>query len=294
MNDPINTFVFAVIRDDFIDRALDTLYRYTDHPFRVVVVDQSKEGLVLPMNKVHLHIRAYRPLGYAKAMNTGIRMADTEFVTLCNDDIEFMDKRWWDGVVEAFKIEGDTVIGVNPMSPKEPGWGYGYPDHSDIEYIELLPYKKEYTKEDYDFLLAGDFSAVKPIPRTYPIRKTGVIDGIATWCTTFRMDGLLNIGGFDERFYPGGGEDYDLCGRAYSKMWRGERYRIVGTCSSWVYHHWSSTKDYLGDLPELDQSRYWNKLGELWPDGFDVWGEVGEGEERRPCVRDGNIHIEPL
>jgi GT2 family glycosyltransferase len=251
-----------------------------------------------------MYVRSYRPLGFSKAVNTGIRLCDSKYITICNDDVEFISNEWWGGILDTFKLD-KKILAVNPSSPKEAGWGYGW---SPDKYVHLLPYKEEYSEEDYNFLMDGDFSQVEELPDTFPRKRTGVIDAIATWCTVFKKEALLPtedetgikeaiVGLFDERFYPSGGEDYDLMARAYSPAWRGGRYRMVGTSLSWVYHHWSSTKDYLGDLPELDKSKYWNRLGELWHDKFDVWGfsqDKDEKGDRIPCVRVPIVYMEEL
>ena len=305
--DIINTFVITLIRKDFLERCLYTLYKYTPHNFRVIVIDQSVGGVELPeeyRSKVHLYVYAYRPLGFAKAMNTGIRLADTPYITCLNDDVEFINSRWWDGVLETFKV-ADNIVAVNPSSVKEAGWGYGWPSD---KYVELLPYKEEYTDADYDFLIKGDFKDVANLPDTFPRHKEGVTDAIATWCTVFKREALLptedekgirqaKIGLYDELFFPGGGEDYDLCTRAYSPAWRGERLRMVGASKSWVYHHWSQSKDYLGELPKLDTKKHWNNSGELFPKGQDVWGYLQEKDEagnRLPVERVPIVHVDPL
>jgi GT2 family glycosyltransferase len=286
--DIINTMCITCIRKDFIKDCLDTLYKYTPPNFRVIIVDQSVGGIELPdeyRSKVHLYVYAYRPLGFAKAMNTAIRLADTPYITVLNDDVRFINLRWWDGIMETFKV-ADNIVAVNPSSVKEAGWGYGWPSD---KYVELLPYKEEYTDADYDFLLKGDFSTVANLPDTFPRHKEGVTDAIATWCTVFKREALLptedekgirqaKIGLYDERLYPAGFEDYDMDGRAYSGAWRGEKLRMVGASKSYVYHHWSQSKDYLGTLPQTDKSRYWNHEHLLWPrewnEGhkFDPWG----------------------
>jgi len=289
-----NTFVFPIIRTDFIERALETLYEYTEPNFYVYVIDQSPSGIYNKIKeRTHLYIRPYRNLGFAKAANTGIRLADTKYITVCNDDVEFINKKWWSGILETFKKYGEKVLAVNPMSPKIAAWGYGYPDHYHKEFIELLPYKRKYTEKDYEFLLKGDFSNIKDLPTTFPRHQSGVIDAFAAWCSVFKRTSFEKIGYFHERFYPGGGEDYDLNARAYSKG-----YRFLCTPLSWVYHHWSKSKGpgrgentpkEVRDL--IDPKRCWNKLGELWPkelnEGheFDVWGFYTHKGVRKPLKR---------
>ena len=149
---PKITYTFVPITDVFIARALYTLWKYSEPgTFRVVVMDQTKDGFrpeimeyVKPL--IHLYIRPLqRQLGYAKAQNECVLHAlhwKTPYICTANDDIEIMDKRWLDGIWETFESD-KRIMGVVPMNPRVPGWGYG------VDYNpELLPYKEEYTKED--------------------------------------------------------------------------------------------------------------------------------------------------
>lgn len=262
--DIINTFVVPIIIPDFIERFLKTLYAHTPPNFRVIVIDQTLDGMseLSKDPRVHMYIRPYRNLGFSHSMNTGIRISSTKYVTCSNDDVEFVDDRWWSGIIETFD-QDKQIKAVNPMSITEPGWGYGCNKNSPEELVkqkeselhcqfnreeerfEHLPYKEAYSKEEYDFLLA---------------QKNGHIDGIITWCTTFDREALDYKGVFDERFFPGGGEDYDIGGRFYSMFYPSkqanpaDRYRMVATSKSWAWHHLSKSRktkeQYLPGLRE--------------------------------------------
>ena len=318
-----NTFIFNPIRKDYIQKALETLYEYTDmENNRVIVIDQTLDGLfenwevwqtIHPL--IHLYMHPHRNLGFSKSMNEGLIHAlrwESQYATVCNDDIEFINKKWWDGILETFN-QDEKIMAVNPMSLREPGWGYGL-DHG--KYIDLLQYKEIYTEEDYDFLLKGDFSAIRKqimesgelppeVQKNWerglglPAQKNGVIDAIATWCTTFKRESLLEFGLFDEKYYPGGGEDYDMNARIYRKDCR-----MVGTTKSWVWHWWGSSKDKQGEaqgkgnaLPILDELR-WMDPDFLWPpklnNGWkmDPWGHWTDSEgKKHPGKRKRKIHI---
>lgn len=295
-----NTFIFNPVRPTFIHRCLETLYKHTDMTdCRVIVVDQTLDGLTLSKDQVHLIVRPYRNLGFSKSMNEGIIHAmhwKSEYITVANDDIEFMNSKWWDGIVETF-AQDQKIMAVNPMSPREPGWGYGLP-HG--EYLDLLPYQEEYTQEQYDWLLEGDFAQIKQergFPATFPDKKVGVIDAIATWCTVFKREAFDKFGLFEERYYPGGGEDYDMNARIYR-----ESLRMVGTTRSWVWHWWGSSKDKTGEytgqgLPVIDELR-WMNPDLLWPpqmnngQHMDPWGKATlEDGTKIPMYRASEIGI---
>lgn len=291
-----NTFVFNPVRTNFIRPAVATLYKHTDMTDnRVIVVDQTLDGIG-KIDGVHLFLRPHRNLGFAKSMNEGIihgRHWKSKYITCSNDDVEFINKRWWAGIEETF-AQDEKIMAVNPMSLREPGWGYGL-EHG--KYIDLLPYKEEYTEEDYDFLLEGDFSKIENLPDSFPRKKVGVIDAIVTWCTVFKSEFFDMFGMFDEKFYPGGAEDYDMDARCYRKG-----YRMVGTTRSWAWHHWGSSKDKQGELgkglPIIDSLR-WADLNSLWPaslnngQNMDPWGRWTDKETgmKYPMKRKKKIHV---
>jgi len=255
MSSKINTIVIPIVRTDYILRCLETLHKNTPPNFSVIVVDQSipnSEWEAKVRKLCDLHIKSCKwNFGFAMASNLGIRLAPTKYVSVCNDDVEFMPL-WWEGIEETFE-KFPTALGVNPMSPLEPGWGWGKEG-----FIEHLGYKEEFSEED--------------VNRLKELRKGQVIDGITTWCTVFKLEELTrNVGLYDERFTPGSGEDYCLNARAYMAG-----YRMLSTSLSWVWHWWGRSKDALPGLKcALPQARpAWNKLGELYPKGFDVWGKI--------------------
>lgn len=290
MTEIINTFVVPSIRDDYFPKFLRTLYKNTPPNFKVIWVDMTAEGCPQYANdpRVHIYIRPQGNLGFAQGMNIGLRMAQTKYVTAANDDVEFIDPRWWTGIEETFKSD-PKIKGVNPLSVTEPGWGYGCNRNSteelvkskedalhchfnrETELFEHLPYKEEYTKEDYDFLLK---------------QKSGTIDGIITWMTVFEKEALEYKGYYDERFYPGGGEDYDLDGRFYSKWWPTgterpeDRYRVVATSRSWAWHWLGMSRSYKGPYRPMVRPS-WNKGKELWEDN---WSHPTQAQHRKDKV----------
>ena len=267
----INTIVFPIIRPDLIRTALETLYRYTPPNFDVIVIDQSPNGIDKDIidKYVKVYIRPYRNLGFAKATNTGFRLADTKYVTTCNDDVEFIGD-WWDGIVKTFdKVDKATpdkpCLMVNPSSAKLPDWSVGKPRG---EHHYIIPYKEFYTLEDYQFLLDEPHFVNEHLT----INPDTVIDGVACYCSVFKKEYLDRVGLFDERYYPGGGEDYDLGCRANMMG-----YRTVGTTLSYVFHHWSKSFSSLQEQKEIkalvDQERCWNNHAEIWGEGrHDLWG----------------------
>ena len=104
-----------------------------------------------------------------------------------------------------------------------------------------------------------------------------VVDAFAAWCSIFRADRLEEIGLFDERFVPGGSEDYTWMYDCYSRG-----YRALSTSRSLVNHFWGRTKgDPDGFNTALPLARPpWNCLSTkgfqergLFSPDCSVWGE---------------------
>lgn len=252
-----NTMVFPIVRTDLIVPCLESFWRVSDRDaHRVIVIDQSRNGLpdLIGAKLAHMHIRVYRNQGFAKSANTGIRLADTEYVTVCNDDTFFFDARWWGGIVGVFERVPEALA-INPSTPRMPGWGFGREGYIHIADIDSR--EKCLAPGAWELLMDKT-----------PLR--GLCRGICTWCTTFHMprmaqSGVLGSKGhiFDERFYPGSAEDYDVNARIFRAGGV-----AVGTHESWVWHDWGKTKDADKELSRPS----WNKIGELWEDGFTVQG----------------------
>ena len=299
-----------IIRSDFIGRCLETFLKYTDNDrFHIFVMDQTLDDeAYLKYHKLtHLWVKCYRNLGFSKAANELASIAYRQgypYIGILNDDTEAMHKDWWQGVLDEFATD-EKILCVNPESPREPLWGYGR-EHGEV--IDIIEYKEEYTDEDWEYLKAGNYgdnlkSRYKPeeIPDSFPLEKRGVVDAIAMWFPIFKREFFDLVGYFDERFYPGGGEDYDLNGRGYKLG-----YRLVSTMRAWVWHHWGQSKDRAAELDEklnmFDPELRWNNLDELWPPdkskGFsmDPWGHYKDPEtdQKTPYYRVEEVTIKPL
>jgi GT2 family glycosyltransferase len=262
MSNIINTFVFPIVRQDFILPALESLRAHTPHSYRVIVVNQTQpnrdfEDALYLLSDIVIH--PHTNYGFAQAANIGARIAPTQYVTIANDDVVFLPN-WWEGIVYEFNRIKNVLV-VAPSSPKEPGWGYGKPG-----YIENLTFDE-----------AQDPANIRALTAS---KNGAVIDGIAMWLVVFKRAEWAELGMFDERFFPGGGEDYDGSSRIYQAG-----YRAIATSRSWVWHHWGQSKDApTGFNVALPNARpQWNKLSTkgfgdegLWHPDCDVWGHSGE------------------
>ncbi len=275
------TVIIPIVRPDLIDKCLESLYKYTDPClFYVYIIDQTVHGLdstalrnkyrnlmVIRTPKSDVHYTGN--LGFAQATNLGVRLVQTPYFMMCNDDVIFINAAWFQGVLDTFtKVDKATperpAVIVTPSSVKLPDWSVGRPSGDDFYIME---YKEQYTDEDWNFLINEDHY----INEYLTIRPNTVIDGVTMYASVCDTKRFLEIGLLDERFFPGSGEDYSWCCRANMMG-----YRCVGTTLSYVFHHWSSSFKAIQEeedvkslmIPELS----WNQTSELWGVGFDIWG----------------------
>lgn len=296
MSSILNTIIFTPIRTDLIERALETFYRHTPPNFKVIVVDQTINGLDPNLRDRYKNLMLIRSpktdthytgnLGFSKANNLAISLVDTPYFTLCNDDVEFVNRKWWWGTMDAFKtVDAATpdtpCLMVCPGSIKLPDWSVGRPSGDDFY---IMPYKRHYSQEEYDSLVEEPHYVNEHLT----LMPGSVIDGVTLYCPVINTSRYLEADlTLDEIYFPGGAEDYDLACRLSMQGLRG-----VGTTMSWVFHHWSkslSADDAQGIREKLNQPELrfgdHNKVWGYDEDGkpyHDIWGVEcrGCGEAR--------------
>lgn len=225
---------------------------------RIFIIDQSDQHRLwdkqtLPaVTMIHT-----KNLGFAKAMNTGIRLSDAPYVMCLNDDVTFINKRWWYGIESTFR-DVPNALCVNPGSICDPDGAGGKTIMAEFDH------KDDYDDDEYTRLLQT--------------KGGGWIDGICMWAPVFKREMLDKVPGvipgkawFDERFYPGGGEDYDLNRRAFlSNM------RCLGTNLAIVWHHWHGTTKSNGSQgAHHDGGTFKEKWSTPDCDDPDVYGQRG-------------------
>src|SRR3990167_791948 len=308
-------FIYPIIKTDQIGRSLETLHKFTDRSkFKVIVVDQSIEGINPELYKyIDMWIRM-RNEGFSKASNEGIIHAlkwQTPYISIVNDDTEMMFSGWFEDAIKEFDTD-PHILAVSPESPRVAMWGYGL-EHG--THLDIISYKDEFSQKDIEYLKQGDYNKEEiqsrhpyQIPKSFPFTKRGVIDGIAMWMPIFKREAFIELGLFDERFVCGGMEDYDMLARAYSCAYPIPRdvcdprfhRRMVSTMKSWVWHWWGQSKDHKEKLdPRLFEGKEpWADADYLWPPEIneghhmDVWGHYTNKDGiKKPLKRIQEVKI---
>lgn len=220
---------------------------------------------------VDLHVRS-KNLGFAKAMNTGLRLSDAEYVMCANDDIVWLNSKWWAGIEYTFD-RVPSALCVNPSSVCDPDGAGGK------TIMQGFEYKENYDDEEYARLRAA--------------KGDGWIDGICMWGPVFKRSMLDKLGGvipgkayFDERFRRGGGEDYNMNRAAYKSGMR-----CLGTSHSIVWHWWHMTKNPDNQQLGAHYDDNFQRLNGIWEDGkliaeADVYGNKGRKDIPQVIIRE--------
>jgi GT2 family glycosyltransferase len=101
---------------DCLQKCFKNLFEYTDHDsFELIIVDNGSifgSGLMKEKSDIYVHTK--KPLGYAKAANMGIKLANYENLVILNNDIFVIYNGWLPDLIEEYE---KTKGGI--MSPME-------------------------------------------------------------------------------------------------------------------------------------------------------------------------------
>jgi GT2 family glycosyltransferase len=156
---------------------------FKDKPYQLVVIDnkpsRKKQELVRKFEtfKVLKYIPQNKNLGFAVAVNLGVKYAKTQWLLILNDDVEFKDDQSINRLyIYAQKRYLDAVspILVNPNGIIE---NCGY---------KILPY--------------GKVELFKNVNGLTSLRVND-LDGLTAACLLIKTDVFTKLGGFDESFF---------------------------------------------------------------------------------------------
>lgn len=165
----LDVVIISYAKDEYCKNltlnCIESLFRSEEDPniFNVIVVESSPEikwETYFPTNVATYN--APLPYGYHKFLNFGRKKGESEWVALCNNDLQFM-KNWFSEILKANR-ENPGIISFSPICPITQPM-YGIEIHSGI--------------------LKG-----------YEIRKQ-----ISGWCIVHKREIYDKIGDLDERFY---------------------------------------------------------------------------------------------
>jgi len=201
--------------------------------------------------------------GFPVACNMGAKISTGDHLIFLNNDT--LVTPFWAAKMAACLEQAPEVIRIGKFGITGPATNYAAGQQM------VVGATQEYTLDKLDEYaeLWGEHNPQKWV-------YTGFISG---FCMMIIRECWTDVGGFDERFSPGGYEDNDICNRAYSAGWKS-----IVTGDAFIHHHGSKTLN----TPEFqfmkgglaNRGKYFSKY---W-DGFDKKLEDGTFESQRVPV----------
>jgi len=194
---------------------VETLERNTTNEYELIFVDNgSTDGTKKYLEKLKQSKKNVKVilnpsnLGFAKANNQGIAVSDGEYVLMLNNDVALTDK-WLERLLVC--AESDHAIGVvGPVTNNAVG-------------EQVIDKNIVFNKNDIN-----RYACIQLLKNAGFWFETHRIIG---FCMLIKREVIENIGMLDERFGPGGYEDYDFCMRV-----KQAGYKIMIASDVFIYH----------------------------------------------------------
>jgi GT2 family glycosyltransferase/glycosyltransferase involved in cell wall biosynthesis len=225
------TSIVIPVKDDweYTSACLGSIVRFTSSPYELIVVDNgSQVPLYDNLRKWAsrnrgVTVKYYRSpvnLGFAGGCNRGLELAAGKYLVLLNNDT-LVTPGWIEGLLEPFRV--DRTIGLTgPMS----NYVYGQQVVGDCPLHFESPQKT-------------DLGRLVNYSRSFRAERLGTAiqsPFMIGLCIALTSEVVDQIGGLDERFYPGNFEDDDFSVRVQLSG-----YRIVICGDTFIYHYGNRT-----------------------------------------------------
>ena len=261
---------------DYLLESLRALYSSTDIPVEAIVVDNaSRDGSLeavreeFPQAKLH---RMKKNVGFGRANNVGLEMAEERFALLLNPDV--MVAPDCVGKLADFLLVRPDVGGVGPRLLRPDG-------------TQDLAARRAFPTPAIAFYRVSGLSRVFPKSARFgrynmghqPVNKPHEIDAGTAACLMVRRAAIEQVGFFDPAYFMYG-EDLDLCFRLKQGGWKifylptAEAIHVKGASSRqetnrmlyefhsamWTFHH----KHFADDMPAFGNGLVWAAIWSRW------------------------------
>lgn len=118
--------ILIPVRNRFSDtrRLLECIYRYTDHPFHIYVIDNASTDGTADLHKIYTRditiVRNRENRGWRAAIHQGIQLGSSPYLVLLHTDIE-LSTRWLANMM-AFLTTHPRIAAVGPLTSHKADW----------------------------------------------------------------------------------------------------------------------------------------------------------------------------
>ena len=196
-------------------QCLDSIKRNTQYPYELIIVDNGSSDGTLEYLKKYQEDASNRThcifngcnLAFSKANNIGIRKASGENILLINNDV-VVTNGWLTGLVNC--LNSDISAGAaGPCTNESVGAQKVEPGYDDLAELPRF----------------ADAFRINNAGKQISCHR------LTAFCFLIKREVIDKIGLLDERFGPGGFEDYDYCLRI-----RQAGYKILLAADIYVHH----------------------------------------------------------
>ncbi|KUO65187.1 MAG: hypothetical protein APF84_08625 [Gracilibacter sp. BRH_c7a] len=216
---------------------IESIGQHTPEKHEIIVVNNGSEDdtcLYLERNP-HIHsIHNQENLGFAKAINQGLRIARGDFIIVLNNDC-IVSSEWTRSLLLAAQNVDVGIVGVMSNFVSRPQL-----INEKLHSLADIPQIAQIMKKKYAHSLINT------------IRVVGL-------CMLIKRELIAKIGGFDPRFGLGNFEDDDFCLRSVLAG-----YKNVIAQDVFIYHFGSMTFRHKKNLRNQLMKENWQKFKEKW------------------------------
>ena len=255
----------------YAKKCINSIIRNTHIPYRLIIVDDNSKNKNylnevrkrVPKNKLTI-MESEKQLGFPGSCNLIFENARTEYVSIVTSDCIVPDN-WSKPLLSSMEKHKKLGI-VGPMT----SWCSGK------QCIQgLLKIRHSMTTDDINEMFTMRQKLFED--------KMIFLDTVMGFCTLFRMEALKDVkenGYFlDNRFFPGSGEDNDICIRLRLKKW------LVGIALNSYVHHYGN-RTFKAEYKVEGVRRIWkggkDKMMKKYPNML-IW-------EDNPVLRNGEYY----
>ena len=216
---------------------LERIWQHTRKNYEIIIVNNdSRDATSTYLNRIPYVITIHNQenLGFARAINQGLGIAQGKYLIVLNNDC-LVSEGWEQRLLQVAQIKGIGIVGVMSNFVSSPQLLKLNINNLD----ELSCIAKEISEEYHNIVIPT-------------MRIVGL-------CMLIKRELIDEIGGFDPRFGLGCFEDDDFCVRSVLSG-----YKNVIAKDVFIYHFGSITFRGKNDLKRKLLRENWQKFKEKW------------------------------
>ncbi len=223
----------------FTRNLLEGIYRYTDVPFHIYIVDNASTDDTADLHKIYTRditiVRNRENRGWSAGINQGIQLGHNPYLIFMNNDVEV--SQGWLGNMISFLDTHPRIGAVGPLNSCPADW----------QCVERV---REKIVPQIPRFLTDDLHERNRILK-YHFQKAGIlIEGeLAFFCVALKRRTVDAVGLLDEGAI-GGSDDEDYCRRL-----RRSGYVLGLSLDTYVLHHSNSATKTTAEKRSRRESR---------------------------------------